>query len=139
MSFGTAINCMDGRVQLPVITFLKERFGVDYIDVVSEPGPNRILAERTESALIDSILHRVDISVEKHGSKSIAIVGHYDCTGNPTGKSEQLSHLQAAIDFLGNHYSGIDIIGLWVDDQWQVTEIQTGNSTGRPWIKPTDL
>ena len=40
MSFCTAINCMDGRVQLPVIRFLQERFKVDYVDVISEPGPN---------------------------------------------------------------------------------------------------
>ncbi|MHC5086790.1 MAG: carbonic anhydrase, partial [Planctomycetota bacterium] len=26
MSFCTAINCMDGRVQLPVIPFLQNRF-----------------------------------------------------------------------------------------------------------------
>jgi len=117
---------MDGRVQLPVITFLKERFRVDYVDVISEPGPNRILAEQAESARVESILHRVNISVEKHGSKGIAIVGHYDCAGNPAEKGEQLSHLQTAIDFLGNHYGGVDIIGLWVDDQWQVTEVFSG-------------
>jgi len=41
MEFCTAINCMDGRVQIPVISFLEERFNARYVDVISEPGPNR--------------------------------------------------------------------------------------------------
>jgi len=34
MSYCTVINCMDGRVQLPVIKYLKERFDVDYVDSI---------------------------------------------------------------------------------------------------------
>ena len=37
-TFATAINCMDGRVQLPVIKFLQERFKAEYVDIISEPG-----------------------------------------------------------------------------------------------------
>jgi len=114
---------MDGRVQLPVIGFLKKRFSVNYVDIVSEPGPNRILAEQSDSKAVESILHRVDISVQKHKSKGIAIVGHYDCAGNPSDKNKQISHLQAAILFLKNHYSEVEIIGLWVDENWKVSEI----------------
>jgi hypothetical protein len=122
---------MDGRVQLPVIGFLKKYFSVHYVDVVSEPGPNRILAEQSDSKTVKSILNRVNISVQKHRSKGIAIVGHYDCAGNPSDKSEQISHLQAAISFLRKHYSEIEIIGLWVDENWYVNEIP-GNNIGRP-------
>ena len=49
MSFYTAINCMDGRVQLPVIYYLKERFGVPYVDVITEPGPVALLSSDPES------------------------------------------------------------------------------------------
>jgi len=31
--FATAINCMDGRVQLPVINWLMENLSVDYVDI----------------------------------------------------------------------------------------------------------
>ncbi len=92
---------MDGRIQLPVIGFLKKRFSVNYVDIVSEPGPNLILAEQSDSKTVKSILYRVDISVKKHKSKGIAIIGHYDCAGNPSDRDEQISHLQAAILFLG--------------------------------------
>jgi hypothetical protein len=39
MSFCTAINCMDGRVQLPTITFLKKHFGIEHVDCITE-APN---------------------------------------------------------------------------------------------------
>jgi Putative carbonic anhydrase len=33
--FGTAINCMDGRVQEPVINWMKVRYGLDYVDMIN--------------------------------------------------------------------------------------------------------
>ena len=53
MSFCTAINCMDGRTQLPVIEFLKDKFGVEFVDTITEPGPVRILADQPDSAQAD--------------------------------------------------------------------------------------
>lgn len=55
MSFCTAINCMDGRVQLPVINFLMRRFSVEYVDSVTDAGPVKILAEHTDRVTIDLI------------------------------------------------------------------------------------
>jgi len=43
--FATAINCMDGRCQLPVIEWMKKRYGVEYVDMITEPGPDGVLAE----------------------------------------------------------------------------------------------
>ncbi len=123
MTFCTAINCMDGRVQLPVIRYLQQRFGVDYVDTITEPGPNRILAERTNSALVQSILARLNISVEKHGSRGIAVVGHHDCAGNPAFREEQVQHLAQAVEFLRGQYANMEIIGLWVNERWQVEEV----------------
>ena len=34
ITFATAINCMDGRVQIPVIEYLKKEFKVDYVDMI---------------------------------------------------------------------------------------------------------
>ena len=45
MRFCTAINCMDGRTQEPVIAFVKKRFGIDCVDMITEPGPDKILAQ----------------------------------------------------------------------------------------------
>ena len=123
MKFCTAINCMDGRAQLPVINFLKDRFHAQYVDVVTEPGTNLILGEQTDRGLIESICNRVDISLNHHHSKGVAVVGHYDCAGNPAEKSDQVSHLKNAVSFLEDYYPETEIIGLWVDENWKVNEI----------------
>jgi carbonic anhydrase len=122
MKFCAAINCMDGRVQLPVINYSKERFKVSYVDSITEPGPNLILAKQSDKVAIQSIILRVKISVEKHKSVGIAIVGHYDCSGNPSVKEDQLIHLKDSIGYL-RQYFDIEIIALWVDENWKVNEI----------------
>jgi len=122
--FATAINCMDGRVQLPVTEFLKNKYGVDYVDMITEPGPNGILAVNRDKAAIDSIKRRVDISTGKHGSKHIAIVGHHDCAGNPVDKATHRAHIRSAIKTVKSWGVKAEVIGLWVDDKWKVREVK---------------
>ena len=120
MSFCTVINCMDGRIQLPVNEYLRRELSVEYVDTITEAGPVRILAQEQHSALADSILARVDISVNKHKSNAVAIVAHYDCAGNPVEKDVQLKQLKSAKKFLSENYPNIRVFGLWVDSNWNV-------------------
>ncbi len=121
--FATAISCMDGRVQEPISKYIKEKFKVDYIDTITEPGPNKILAENSPSAKIESIRQRIDISLNKHKSSLIAISGHHDCAGNPTTTENQANQTREAIKTLSKWYPGVKIIGLWVDENWKAGEI----------------
>lgn len=123
MTFCTAINCMDGRTQVPVTSYLRERFDCAYVDTVTEAGPNRIIADNRDKPIIESILQRVRISVEKHASKGIAVVGHADCAGNPTSDDEQHIHITAAVAFIRAQFPSLPVIGLWVNDRWEVNEI----------------
>ncbi|MBN2180482.1 MAG: hypothetical protein JW715_01110 [Sedimentisphaerales bacterium] len=123
MSFCTVINCMDGRTQLPVNEYLRRELDVQFVDTITEAGPVRILAEQQKSQETQSILKRIDISAGKHGSKSVAIVAHHDCAGNPVEKAEQLEQLESAIQWLSDKYPDKQIIGLWVDSSWTVTRI----------------
>lgn len=123
LRFCTVVNCMDGRIQEPVSAYLKERFGVDYVDGITEPGPNGILARGEPQALVDSIVSRVRISVEKHGSVGIAVVGHFDCAGNPGDEAMQNEHTRTAIEKLHHLFDGLSIIGLYVDEQLNVKEV----------------
>ena len=122
-TFVTAINCMDGRVQLPVIEYLKDKYGVDYVDMVTEPGPIKILAENSNTNLVESIKARVKISVEKHGSAVVAIVGHYDCAGNPVDKAAQLTQLAASVKLVESWKLGVEVITLWVDESWTTSQV----------------
>lgn len=121
--FATAINCMDGRTQIPVIDWIKERYPVDYIDTITEPGPNKILAEAKDDHTIESLKKRVEISVHKHGSNLIVIVGHHDCAGNPVDKETQLKETLTAIETVDSWGLEVEIVGLWVDENWNVNEI----------------
>jgi len=122
-SFATAINCMDGRVQTQVIEYLKSKYGVDYVDMITEPGPNKILAENSDKVTIESIKKRVEISTHHHGSKHIAIIGHHDCAGNPNSKELQVGHINAAQKVVRSWGFQGEILGLWVDENWQVNEV----------------
>lgn len=124
MRFCTAINCMDGRVQIPVIQYLKDRFAADYVDVISEPGPNRILADGSDTAAVESIEQRVRISVEHHQSVGIAVVGHHDCAGNPSSEVEQRHHTLAAVRCICSKFGHLPVLALWVNENWEVSEVQ---------------
>jgi carbonic anhydrase len=122
MKFCTAINCIDGRVQLPVIAYMKRRTGADYVDCVTEAGADLVVSEN-KPGKIEAALRCVSISVEKHGSAHIAIAGHHDCAGNPVSKEKHLEHIRSAVRFLKTRFPGKEIIGLWVDENWRANEV----------------
>lgn len=123
MLFCTVVNCIDGRVQLPVIEFLKKRFSADYVDCITEAGPARILAGETNRRQVQSIIDRIDISIAKHKSNAIAIVGHHDCAAEHVDKQKQLGQLDISVKYLKSQYPAVEVIGLWVDENWSVSEM----------------
>ena len=121
--FATAINCMDGRVQIPIIEYLKHTYRVEYVDMITEPGPNKILADNDDKILIMTIKKRVVISTDRHKSKLIAIVGHCNCAGNPADKDAQLAQITFAVNTIKLWNLNAKVIGLWVDENWQVCKV----------------
>lgn len=121
--FCTAINCMDGRTQIPVISYMQKRFDAISVDMITEPGPNKILAEGEGTSLVHSIQARIDISIKKHATVGMAIVGHEDCGGNPVDKPKQFTQLIAARKFLRETYPDLESIALWVDLKGNVEEL----------------
>jgi len=125
MSFATAVNCVDGRVQEPVREHLVERFGVAYVDMITEAGPVALLADEQQSPLTRSIFERVAISVDKHQSSGIAVIAHHDCAGNPVDEATQRSQLGRAVRFVASRYPKLPVVGLWVNADWQAEEVQS--------------
>lgn len=126
--FACVVNCMDGRVQDAVKDYIKNNYGVDYVDMVTEPGPNKILADaqsnpsNSSGQVIENIKKRVEISIHHHGSKVVAIVGHFGCAGNPTEKDEQIKHLQLAKKTVEDFGLDVEVIILWVEGDWKTVE-----------------
>ncbi|MEA4825719.1 carbonic anhydrase [Clostridium sp. JNZ J1-5] len=121
--FAAAISCIDGRAQQPVIDYMKNKYGIKYLDMITEPGPNKIVADQQDITVINSIKRKLDISIGVHGSKVIAVVGHYDCAGNPVGEEEHIRYIKSAVNNVKEWGLNVEVIGLWVNHEWQVIEI----------------
>ena len=124
MKFGTVVNCMDGRVQYPVLDYLKGNHEPEFYDAVSEAGPLKILSERTDACRLGSLMEQIRISLEVHGSEFITVVGHHDCAGNPMGREVQEKQMGEALAYLKESYGeGITYIGLYVNERWEVERV----------------
>lgn len=123
MVYGTSVHCMDGRIQEPLINFIKKRYDLRYIDTITEAGPCRVISENTDLTLIESINRRISISINIHKSKIIFISGHYDCAGNPVGKKIQIQQIKKCEEILSVKHPRIKIVKLWVNSNWKVEEL----------------
>ena len=117
--FVTAINCMDGRVQEPVIQWMKETYQADYVDMITEAGPNKILLYGPNET-IDAIQQKVKISYEKHGSKVLAIAGHYDCAGYPVLREKKIGKIKHSIELIKTWGLDMELVGLYINENWEV-------------------
>ena len=123
--FGTAISCIDGRVQLPVIDWMKKQFHLEYVDMVTEPGPDKIMAVG-QGQEIASIKSKVIISVKAHGSNILVIAGHYDCAGNPVAEEQHRIQIKDAIQVVRNWNLPLDkLIGVWVNKDWEIEVVDS--------------
>jgi len=123
--FATVINCMDGRVQDPVNAWMKETTGANYIDVITEAGPDRIMASTATASRL--ILKRILISRDKHHSTNLAIVAHHDCAGNPVSQEKHMTHLKRAAKIMSTWNLGMRIMMLWVNEDWEVELVEEIN------------
>ena len=124
MRFATAINCIDGRTQIPVIRYMKENYGVDFVDMITEPGVDKLISEGKDNSVLSAIRKKVGISVEKHSSCVIAVVGHHDCAGNPVSDEEHIKHISNAVDVVKSWWSDVKVVGLWINSRWEVEKIK---------------
>jgi hypothetical protein len=112
---------MDGRIQLPIIHFLKEKFNVDYVDTVTEPGVDKLfsIADKTQE-----IRSKVSISVNAHGSKLIMVSGHHDCAGNPVANNEHIAQIKNAISIIKSWKMPVKVIGVWINDDFELEIVE---------------
>ena len=113
----TCLNCMDGRVQLPVLTWIEANYPVDFVDVITEAGMDVVLAKQEN---ISEVLRSIKVSVHLNKSTRLFVVGHYDCRGNPVDEKRHREEITDAVNRLKPLWPDQEVIGLWVNSQWQV-------------------
>jgi hypothetical protein len=122
--FGTAINCIDGRTQQVVIDHMKQNYNIDGVDMVTFPGADGLFSNGDHSEEIVLIRRAVSISIEKHGSRIIAVVGHHDCAGNPVTREHHYMHIRAAMREVSSWNMHAQIIGLYINDKREIEEVK---------------
>lgn len=120
--FATVINCMDGRVQTPAINYIRDKYAVEYVDMITEIAPITILSPEDKD-IPQRIIDKLNISIDKHNSDVVAVVGHHDCAGNPVDKSTQLNQINKSVAKVKNKFEELEVIGLWIDHDWQVHQV----------------
>jgi carbonic anhydrase len=118
--FATSVSCMDGRIQIPLTNWIKENFSVDYVDTITEPGIDKLVADNTD---LESIKIKVGISINKHESELIVVSGHYDCAGNPVSNEEHITQIKQGIEVISSWNLGVKVVGVWVDDTWKINTV----------------
>lgn len=107
-SFGVALTCIDGRIAEVVRQALRREWGVDYIDVVTLPGPEAAVADLPgEHAVWDAL----EVSVQRHGSTRAAVVAHTDCAANTVDLDERRDQLREAVFQVRDLLRGTDVTG----------------------------
>jgi carbonic anhydrase len=122
-TFGTVITCMDGRVQEPVAQWLKQRLNLNFVDTITEPGVDKLMAEGSHEQQ-EGVRAKVLISTNAHGSRVVAVVGHADCAGNPVSKEKHLEQIRQAVATVQSWGLNISVLGLWITEPWTVEHVR---------------
>jgi len=121
--FTTVINCMDGRIQQAVIEYMQKKYDSLYVDMITAAGPCKMLAEDKKTTIIKDLKYRTTVSVEKHFSKVVAVVGHFDCALIQKPDSEQQELLKESVLKVSAWFDDVEVIGLWVSSEIEVSRI----------------
>ncbi len=116
--FVTCLNCIDGRVQLPVINWILNNYDVKYVDMITAPGVNGVLADKNSN--VADIFEKLTFSHEGHSTELIFVVGHHDCLANPMDDETHREQIIKSVKRIKESYSACDVVGLWVDDEFNV-------------------
>lgn len=111
-AFGVALTCIDGRIADVVHQELRREWGVDFVDVVTVPGPESVVPELPEQHAVWDALR---ISVQAHGSSRAAVVAHTDCAANAVDLETRRAQVREAVFQVRDLLHGADVTGWLVD------------------------
>ena len=114
-TFATAITCIDGRVQRPVTDWVKLHVNVDHVDLITEPGPDKVFSAGPIE-LVQDMMRKVSFSVQHHFSKVVILSGHDTCAANGVSREEHIEQILDGIERIQDFQLNVRIIGLWVGE-----------------------
>ena len=113
-SFATSLSCIDGRVQLPMISWIKDRYSVDFVDTITAPGIDKVIFDDD----VESIKKSLMISISNHKSSHVVISGHFGCAGNPVSDEDHFTHIKKSVEIINSWNLDADVVGVWLDEKF---------------------
>ena len=118
--FATCICCIDGRVHLPLIKWIKEKHEVAFVDIITIPGPDKVISKNSEEDL-KNVKHALNLSLNVNGSEKIILAGHYDCRANNVSHEEHISLIKKGVEIISTWgISNAEVTGVWVNEKSEV-------------------
>ncbi len=105
-TFATAVCCIDGRAQEPVMAFARGRFGAGFVDMVNKPG--------AVATADDALRSAVTLSMEAHGSLGIVVSAHSDCAANPVSDETQKEECRVLARELAAEWREVEVVPVWL-------------------------
>lgn len=119
-TFIAAVLCIDGRFRRCLVDWLVDRYSADYVDLITEPGPDRILSARPLGSTARDIRRKLDVSLTAHAARAIVLVGHEDCAGNPVLPEDHRLQIGHSTAVLRDWYPDRPVLGVFVDSRCEV-------------------
>ncbi len=114
---------MDGRIQRTVFEWVAAWAGAPYVDMITEAGPDGILARREPVEPYRGMHARLGIAVNVHGAKRGVVVGHEDCAGNPVDKAAHFEHIREGVRVVKQWYPDVEAAGIYVNLDGRVERV----------------
>jgi len=76
--FGICLTSIDGRLQLPVLEWIKSNYNVEYVDMITERNMIEIFTKNMDRS-IDDISKKIKHSIRYNKSKILFVVGYHKC------------------------------------------------------------
>lgn len=130
-TFATAVGCMDGRTEIPIEEYALKKFGVVYVDNITEAGLVGMLAMGQINKIVESSLeNKLAISIGNHHAKGIVVHGHQECAGNPVDDETHKKHIRHSVTLIRSLIEdAIPVVGVFVVRSsqslhgWEVQEV----------------
>lgn len=119
--FATAITCIDGRVQRPISDWIRLHVTVDHVDLITEPGPDKVFSEGP-AHLVDDVMRKVLFSVRHHFSPVVALAGHDNCAANGASREEHIKQIMEGVEVILSYNLKVRVLGLWLNE-WGSVEL----------------
>lgn len=112
---------MDGRVLIPTMNWVMDRFNTPFVDMITEPGLDGIISMPHYD--LHDYVRKIDISIRRNNSKQIVVMAHEDCKGNPVCEKQHFADVKDCVKHLHPLFPDLPIMGIYVKLDGSVEEI----------------